>query len=315
MRLDPSGVQLTASVAGQTYNINDGHKIRLELFDLGMPAALRITQRAPSQNGRSNLSGLTRERYLDLSWTLSGNDLPDYYELRQTMQEIFRMRETVPVVLTFTLPSGAVRAVEVYIDGMLLFDDRAHTRTRVSGIFVADDPRLYDPTAQALTFALLGNSGGLPIPFTIPIPIGQSAIDNIVELTYANASRIAASEFPIIVITGPIRNPIVENVTTGEKIDLSANGGLEISAGESVTIDLSGFPRRDSKTIRNQNGESVSQFLSTDSDLNNFHFSWAGELLPDGTYGTGVNRVRAYGEGINLLTTVEFTYYNRYEGV
>jgi hypothetical protein len=315
MKLDPSGVSLTASIAGQTYNLNDGARIRLEVFDLAMPAAVRITQRAPAQNGRSNLSGLTRERYVDLSWTLQGIDLPDYYALRIKIQEIFRMRENVPVTLTFILPNGAIRSLDVYLDGMLLFDDRSHTMTRVSGTFVADDPRLYDPNLRQILFALLKGSGGLPIPFTIPVPIGGSALDNIVEFTYANGDRLASSEFPLIIVNGPIDNPVVENLTTQEKIDLSANGGLVLNEGEFVVIDLSGFPRRDSKTIRNQDGDSVTQFLSTDSDLNGFHFSWAGELLPNGTYSTGLNRVRAFGSGINLNTSINFRYYDRYEGI
>jgi hypothetical protein len=315
MLLDPTQITVTANIAGQSYNLNDGNRIRLELFDLGMAPARRIFQRAPAQNGRSNLSGLTQERYANLAWTLQGVDLIDFYSLRETFQVIWRMRRTLPVQLVFSFPNGAVRAMDLFLDGQLLFDDRAHTRTRVGGTFVADDPRLYDPTVIEEVFQLDVASGGLPIPFTIPIPIGQSTINATSIITYAGGSRLASEEFPVITLDGPMTNPVITNLTTEEVLDFTANGGLSIGAGESVTIDLSGGARRDSKTIRNQDGDSVSQFLTADSDIGTFHLAYAGEALPDGTFCDGDNEFQVEADGVNVNTQTTIRYYNRYEGI
>jgi len=122
-------------------------------------------------------------------------------------------------------------------------------------------------------------------------------------------------EYPVIIIGGPLTSPVVENLTTGERIALTANGGLALAAGEFVTVDLSGGSRRDAKTLRNQDGSSVSQYLSTDSDLASFHLAYAGELLASGDYSDGNNLIRVTGSDANLLTLVELRYYDRYEGI
>lgn len=309
------GLGLTAVSAGQTYNLNDGRDIRLEMYDLGMAPARRLWQRAPGQNGRTNLGGVTEPRFVDLAWRLTGRDLPAFWALRETVQTVFRLRQNQPVQLVFDFPGGKQRALDVYLDGQLLFSERAHITTIASGSFVADDPRLYDPTQRSVTFALLDSSGGLPIPLTVPVPIGQDALNTIQTIPYAGGSTLAAAEYPVIIVTGPLTSPVVENLTTGERIALTANGGLALDVGEFVTIDLSGGSRRDAKTLRDQDGNSVSQYLSTDSDLASFHLAYAGELLASGDYSDGNNLIRVTGSDANLLTLVELRYYDRYEGI
>ena len=72
------GIGLTASVAGQTYNLNDGREIRLEVYDLGMAPARRLWQRVPGQTGRTNLGAIGEARFVDLSWRVTGHDLAGY---------------------------------------------------------------------------------------------------------------------------------------------------------------------------------------------------------------------------------------------
>lgn len=307
-------ISLTASIAGQTYNLNNGGSIRLEMYDLGLASTQRLSQRSPGQLGDTDLGGLTDPRFVELKWRITGRDLDHYRELRETFMTVFRNRGEA-VALTFDFGGGRVRSTDVHLDGLLNFQERRRTMEVVSGILKASDPRLYDPTLRTVEFALLDSSGGLPIPFSIPIPIGQDALSTIQSITYAGGSYLAAAEYPLIIINGPIDNPIVRNLTTGERIALTANGGLMLDSGEFVTIDLSGFPRRDNKTIRDQDGNNASQYLSTDSDLASWHLAYAGELLPDGTYASGVNSISCAGSNVTLATSVELRYYDRYEGV
>ena len=306
-------VSLKATAAGQNYNLNDRQGIFLDMYDLGLPSTERLSQRSPGQQGDTDLGGITAPRFLDLSWTIQGKSLNEYRALRDKIMTVFRNEETA-VTLTFDFGDGRVRATDVHLDGALDFRNRRHTMEQVGGVFKASDPRLYDPTLHTATFALLDSSGGLPIPFTIPIPIGQDALSSIETITYASGSRLASIEYPLIIITGPIDNPVITNLTTNEKISLTANGGLSLSAGQFVTIDLSGFPRRDNKTMRDQDENGVSQYLSTDSDLATWHLSYNGELLNDGTYSDGTNDINCTGSNINLNTQVEIRYYDRYEG-
>lgn len=308
------GVGLVATIAAQSYDLNDGREIRLEIYDLGMAASRRLWQRAPGQDGRTNLGSVTEPRFVDLAWRLTGYDLPRYYSLREKLQTVFRMRANQPVQLVFDFPNDEKRALDVYLDGLLLFGERIYTTSLVSGTFVADDPRLYNPVQKFSVFTLL-DSAGLPIPFTVPIPIGAADLFVVNTITYASGNELAAVEYPVITVRGPLTDPVIKNLTTDEQIDLSANGGLSLAADEYVVIDLSGGSRRDAKTIRNQDGDSVSQYLSTDSDLATWHLAYAGESLNDGSISTGDNQITVSGSGANALTEVVIAYYDRYEGI
>ena len=310
-----SGVSLTANIAGQSYNMNDRQSIFLEFYDLGLANIRRVAQRAPGQDGDSDLGGIVEPRYIDLAWLINGRDLPHYRELRQMIMTVFRRRENDPVQLVFDFGGGVVRAADVYLDGQMDWRGREYTQERTSGIFKASDPRLYDPEVRTVSFNLLPDSGGLPIPFTIPIPIGADALNVTETVTYAGASKLAAAEYPVIIVYGPIDSPVVENLTTGEQIALTAEGGLSLAAGQFAIIDLSGFPRRDNKTIRDQDGSSVAQHLSTDSDLATWHLAFAGEKLTDGSYATGANILRVQGANVTINSRVTIRYYDRYEGI
>jgi hypothetical protein len=249
---------------------------------------------------------------MELAWALWGEtSRAAYRAARETFIEVFRLRQSEPVQLVFEIEAGRKRAADVYVDGQLLFTDGVGQFERVSGTFRAADWRLYDPAMKVVEFAL-ADAEGLPIPFTEPIPIGRSDLDIIQSISYASGSRLAAIEWPVIVINGPLNDPIIQNITTGEQIDLT---GLSLLVGEFVVVDLSGGARRDYKTIRNQDGDSVTQFLSVDSDLATWHLSYAGELLSNGTYSTGTNEIRVIGSGATLQSVVSIRYYDRYEGI
>jgi hypothetical protein len=311
-------VTLTAKVAGLTYNLNDGDEIRLLDYDLGVSAARRLSQRSPAQRlGDSDLGYMIDPRYLDLFWAIHGSDLADYLAIRERIMTIFQPRDNDAVQLIFDF-DGLQRAVDVNLDGELLWRDRVEHVEKVSGTFKASDPRLYDPVNHTMFFSLEGDGGGgggWPIDWPIPWPIGTDVLNAAVSFLYAGGSRLGAPEYPVIRIFGPIDNPILTNETTGEIIDLSAGGGLSLVAPTDwVEIDLANPPRRDAKTIRDQNGNSADQYLTTASDFATWHIAPAGERLPDGSYCTGTNTIRIYGTGVTSDTLATINYYDRYLG-
>lgn len=310
---------VVASVAGLRYPLNNVRGWLLDVYDgLGLTETRRLAQRGVIQDGDTDLGWRREPRFLALGWAIQGCSGRDWWDMRQEIQTIWRPRYNEPVVLTYYLPNGDVRAADTYMEGEVDFKsaDRQDGKTgRIVVVAKASDPRLYDPTLYTLEFNLLATAGGLPIPFTIPIPIGADTIDASQTLIYAFGDPLASVEYPLIYIFGPITNPIIENLTTDEKIDLSANGGLVLGTSDFVVIDLSGKPRFDAKTIRDQDGNSMAQYLSTDSDLGTWHLSYKGEKLPDDTFNpTGANVIRVRGTGANLNTRVLLRYYHRYEG-
>jgi len=308
---------LTANIAGESYDLNSD-EIRLIDYDLDIAAISRLSQRYPDQLGDTDLGYRMAPRYSDFAWALNGASLSDYWEIRARFLGIFVPRVDDPIQFVFNFGDFR-RALDVVLDGEFLFRDRVESVERVSGVLKSSDPRLYDPDIVTVIFDLEGSSGdssGWPIPWPIPWPIGTSTLSLIKTITYAGGSRLAAPEYPVIRVKGPITDPVIENLTTDEKIDLSANGGIVLAdSSEWVDIDLSNFPRRDSKTIRDQDGESVDQYLSTDSDLSTFHLAPAGELLFDGSYCTGNNLIEVSGDDVDSETQVLFNYHDRYYAI
>lgn len=309
---------LTAIVAGITYDLNDGAEIRLLDYELSLSAVRRLSQRYPSQHGDTDLGFAIDPRYLDLFWGVHGADLAAWLDIRETMMIIFQPRDNDAVQLIFDF-DGLQRAVDVNLEGELLWRDRVEYVAKVSGTFKASDPRLYDPEIHTVLFSL--EAGGVeptgwPIPWPIPWAVGTDILNMAVDILYAGGSRLGAPEYPVIRIFGPITDPVVTNETTGEIIDLSDNGGLELAdPSEWVEIDLANPPRRDAKTIRNQDGDSVDEYLTTDSDLATWHLAPAGERLYDDSYCNGHNVIRVTGLNVTIETLVTIRYYDRYNGV
>ena len=319
MPLSACEIQAVALAGGRYYDLNkiSGNWILTDVDGLGMTETTRLAQRGPIQDGDSDLGWRRTPRYLSLRWALQGCTARHLWDLRTELMTIWRPRTSDPVILTFYLPNGDTRSTNVNLEGELDFPSGQRLDGKTQAVVVplkASDPRLYDPVLRIFEFNLLGTGGGLPIPFTIPIPIGASAFNTTGTLYYANGHLLASPEYPLIIINGPITNPVIENLTTDEQIALTANGGLSIGAAEFIVIDLSGSPLFDRKTILNQDGDSVAQYLTNDSDLATWHLAYNGEKLPNGTYSDGNNLLRVTGTGANLLSRVTLRYYDRFEG-
>lgn len=320
MPLDACEIQAVALAGGRYYDLNkiSGNWILTDVDGLGMTDTRRLSQRGPIQDGDTDLGWRREPRYLALRWALQGCNAKHLWDLRTELMTIWRPRISDPVILTFYLPNGSIRATDVNLEGELDFKSGQRLDGRTQAVVVplkASDPRLYDPTLRTVEFNLLDTTGGLPIPWTIPIPIGGSALNKTETVLYAEGNLLASPEYPVIILNGPVTNPVIENLTTDEKIDLTANGGLSLSSTEFVTIDLTGRPLQDRKTIIDGNNNSVAQYLTTDSDLATWHLAYAGEKLPDGTYSDGNNLIRVTGSNANLQSRVTLRYYDRFEGV
>jgi hypothetical protein len=310
---------LIANVAGLLYDLNDGDEIRLLDYDLGIAAARRLSQRSPAQlYGDSDLGWRMDPRYLDLYWAIHGTTLANYQAIRERIMTVFQPRDNDAVQLVFDF-DGLFRAVNVNLDGELLWRDRVEFVEKVSGVFKASDPRLYDPDMHTVLFSL--EAGGVaptgwPIPWPIPWAVGTDVLNMAVSVAYSGLSRLGAPEYPVIRIFGPIDSPIIRNITTDEIIDLSDNGGLSLAdPTEWVEVDLANPPRRDAKTILDQDGNSAEQYLTTASDFATWHIAPAGERLYDGSYCTGTNIISVYGTGVTSETLATMLYFDRYLGI
>jgi len=327
-------MKVFALIAGTTYDLTnlDGYTL-LEYSGLGIANVRRLSQRGPFQHGDSDLGFRQDPRLIGLTWGVWGRGdrrLADLESLRVQLYGIFRPRDDDDVQLRFYMPGGRVRAADVNLLGAFEAGTAAYegyAAQRIAGAFRAADQRLYDPTQQTLTFSLLSTMTGWDIEEIGQTTadgwdieeigqttadgwnIGESVFNQTQTILYAGGSLTADIEYPIIRINGPISSAVVNNQTTGEKIDLSDGGGLELLLGEYVDIDLT------AKTLLDNNDVSVDQYLTGDSDLATFHLSYNTEKLADGSRSDGNNVIQVTGAGSTLSTSVTITWYARYIGV
>jgi hypothetical protein len=311
-----SQIGLRANSGGATFNLNTP-TIRLLAYDgTGYMAFNRLSQKAAGQKGTTDLGLSQGPRFISGIWQLWGNGLPHYYNTaRATMLDCFTPREFDPIQLVFDVPGVGLRAADVNLQGDLDFAaaDRTYTMQRVGAQLKADDPRFYDPTIITVDLnAVDADTLGWLFPWPFPWTFSNDVANAATTISYAGGDRLAAPEYPILRVHGPIVDPLVIQETTGDAIGFT---GLSLGLGEFVAIDLSGGPYHDSApTVRNHLDASVENLLTSDDDLNTFHLAPAGELLFDGSRSDGDNVIRLQGTAVSSATRLEIIYYNRYKG-
>jgi len=265
---------------------------------LGMAPFHRLSERGPMQNGVTDRGYRLDPRLIMLAIAINGDDLPDYYDKRVQLENIFKPRND-PGILKWTY-NGETRYIEGYCVGGLEWDmaGREYTFHRAVISVQCPDPRWYDPQVKSVVFNLGGGGdAGKAVPFDVPFTIGASTLDVSQVITYAGSVR----SYPTIRITGPITDPVITNALTGHKLDFT---GTTIDAGDYIIVDL-GYAEN---TIIDQAGAYQDGILTTDSDLTEF------ALLPSPDAPGGTQTITATGAAISSATSITLTYHNYYIG-
>lgn len=106
-------------------------------------------------------------------------------------------------------------------------------------------------------------------------------------------------EYPYITIQGPLRNPKLTNVTTGDVLDLT---GVVLGSADTYTIDL----RTGDKLVYDQNGVNRITDIVDTFTLANF------ALAPAPVATGGTNFIRVQGGSVSTNTLVTVNHYQRY---
>ena len=291
---------LSAIIGTTSYSLSSGAlAYQLEEDGVGMAEGHRLEERGPQQHGVTDLGFRLDPRVIQLVFVSVNASESALYTARKELLRIFKWRET-PLQLRYDLANGDVRQIDAhYIGAMTMASkDRSGQSQRFGVSLKASDPRWYDPTMRAVVFGLGGGSGsGFTVPITVPVAVGVATLDQIRSIVYAGDWL----EYPLIILKGPITNPAIQNVTTGEVLDFA---GTTIVAGQSYTINL----RYGYKTVTDAAGANQIAGLSTASDLATFHI----EADPDAP--GGVNDFRVTGSAITSATEIYLQYYDRFIG-
>ena len=153
----------------------------------------------------------------------------------------------------------------------------------------AADPYFYETTGTTLN----GTEQAVTTGYTIQdaaLPALPSQIQEVLQESFtANPTTATQPEFTV---TGEVISPRIINITTGQGLEFTNNGGLTLGATETLTVNT----RTRTATV---DGTDVTAYLSVNS-------SWFG-------LNAGSNEVTLYdSDGTSLVGQLSLTYYERY---
>lgn len=289
---------IEAITAGTTYNLTDGTPgYLMAASGLGIAGVTRYSRRGPQQHGTTDTGYRFEPRLIRLLIGFDA-DYSTHYTQRAVFIEIFKPSDD-PILLRWTLPDASVRQIDAFYNGGLDFDtERLFGFSQEEPVELkCGDPFFYDPTVVVITFTSDDWTGGFTVPMPVPFAVGASDFDTTQALTYTGS----APSYPALRITGPITNPVIRNMATGEQIALTGS----VPAGDYWDIELS----PDYKTIVNSAGYSQMEYLSDDSTLSTFR------LEPSPVVASGSNPIKMTGTGTNGVTSLRVSYFRRYVGL
>ncbi len=281
-----------------------------------------ISQRGPNQDGESVRDFNLTPRVIQLLERQQFKSRGAWWDGRADILNDLRPNRqlTATAVVTGTVrivtANGDVRDLNVFIQDGPRFEARNVDEWDEWAFeevlrFIAHDPLWFNPTRVDFTVAFtLDAELVFPITFDTAAPtddiiFGAGEIDVSVNLDYVGTW----ASLPTIVITGPLNNLIIDNVTTGETLALLRN----IAPGRTVTIDLA-FGQ---KTIVDDLGNNLLGSLSTDSDLGTWHIAPTPEApqVTGQPRPTARNVIRLRGSAPTGATSVQIRYFTRYFGI
>ncbi len=306
---DAGGFLTYISPDSRVYPLHTPHdpgRFVLNYSGFGTPPIQYVTQRGPFQDGETVKGFFLRPRIIRLLIRQMFCNRSEWWTGRaEILNEIRPNRQAsasaaLPGQLQIIETDGTARELDVYIQSGPRFEPRSGRRWDEWAFqevlrFIAYDPVARDPTEVTATFAI-NPADELTFPITFPIEFASSTIDETLNVTYPGTWNT----FPTITIVGPMTNPRIDNVTTGEKIELSS----AIAAGRTVTITLA----EGNKTVVDDLGTNLIGTVTTDSDLATFH------LAVDPEAPLGVNELRVRGTNLTGASSVSLAYFVRYFG-
>lgn len=288
-------------IEGVEYALDDGGVCYLLGMDgMGMMPVNRIEESGPLQNGSTDRGYRLGPRMIALALEVFGDTQVELWQKRLALISLFKPGDT-PGILKWKLGT-VTRQIEAYfVDGLGFSSrDRSGWSQKTALSLRANDPAWYDPAAKAANVTVSpGSAGAGEIPMDVPTEIGASGVNETLLISYQGTIE----SFPFLIrITGPIADPIITHLNSGEKLDFSSK---TIAVGDHYDIDL----RYGYKTVKNAAGANKNAELSADSDLTTFRIM----ANPDAPNGT--NQIKVTGSGETAATRVDITYYDRFLGI
>jgi len=287
-----------------------------------MPPIEYISERGPAQHGETLRDYRLSPRIVQLVYRRNADGRAEWWRNRADMLNLLRPNRQLSGkfekgILTKTLSRGRKRWLDVLVQQGPVFGPRSMEAWDEWAIqeeirFVAGDPTFYDPEEKELLWSVQ-NLGGLwfwhsiyPDDLFFDISFGTDVVTGQKDLHYDGTWL----SYPVIIFTGPLNHPVVENLTTGKSIEMTYN----IPAGETVTLDLA----FGNKKVSNSLGRNLVGTIVSTSDLAEFCIAPEPQAVWCGAHARpcGLNLIKVGGSGgVVGQTEIRLTYRTRYLGI
>lgn len=268
----------------------------------GLPPIDYITQRGPAQHGETVTDFFLRPRTIQLLVRQQACSRNGYWANRAGLLNNLRPNRQIvpngvqPGQLKFRMSTGAYRAFDCFLTQGPNFQPRQPNRWDEWALqevlrFTAFNPVAYDPAVNTQSFMLPEQ---LVFPITFPIVFG--GLNDTENIAYTGTWL----EYPTIELTGPMTNPVITNLATGETIALT----YDIPAGVTVTITLT----YGNKTVTDSLGNNLIGTVTPASALASFH------LAPDPEAAGGINPINVAAGSVGASASAVISYFDRYLG-
>jgi len=301
---------------GITFDLNDAwDRWLFSISGEGMPPIRWITDSGPFQDGDTVRDYRLRPRVLQyqMRWGPSCSR-QEYWENRRLMLEMVRPNRSTTgerfgqVRLVKTLPIGTDGPQKLYLNAVVesgpAFKPRDVARWDEWALnetirFIANDP-IWTADEGKSESAIFEQAYELVFPITFDADNIIFSGDNLEE--DLNCITLGTyTVYPTIILTGPMTNPTIENLTTGESISLA----YVLPAGRVITIDLA----YGQKTVIDDLGTNLIGTVTPDSELADFH------LAPNPEATGGLNIVKVSANGLETDSEFEITWHDKFIGI
>lgn len=304
----------------------------VEIRGLAMPPLDHRTIRSPFQHGELYLGFSLRPRPVQIVMHVEGCDRLDmWYKRRELIQQmnplLGRLRlqvhfrdHTIYELHEVTYDAGfdvgtdgqAGPSIQAFAARFMAYDPVwfKHPENILSAVLVVTSELTFHIREEPGWGAGITFHIEFPLIFAEPLPpefVGNGIIFPIIFgatmiLEEFNVTTVGNwISYPTFVLTGPLRDPVISNTTTGEKLELT----YKVMDGEVVTITT----EFGNKTVFNEGGDNLLGYLTTDSDLATFH------LDPHPLAEDGVNVIKLEATECFAASAMTVLWHDRYLGL
>ncbi len=225
---------------GLEYALNDNVNLWLRadgLRGFGIVRAEVAATRLPYRDGVWRLGGpYTPAREMEVALEVLGVSLADCVaRLRALARNVSPYRDPDELgTLRVRAPDGLTRDIDCWLTGVEDTEWAGPLDGIVVLTFWAPSPWFYS-TATATAGLVLACDAGVsyPVSYDGSTGVEYATSDIAIDLSVRNEGDV--DTYPTLTIYGPGQNPVVENLTTGQLIEIET---VVLEAGDYITVDM-----------------------------------------------------------------------------